>query len=144
MAVATFEVPRQRAYEAETPDPQENRRAPVWPKVGEWALLTLHETREVPEVIAGHRTGEKTYEEYDINFRGFVTLSPETTPSHAIGYNPDGTVRYSVARVPIYHLTQVHLIESDGDFTYEPYPDKILTACSENYTLDTFEHSAAS
>lgn len=94
--------------------------------VGDWVHLT--------RTIDMHRTVVDTpYRmkriEYSLSqlLRAYVELTPLEAKVNPVAIRN---------RAPLFHLSQVHLLEQNGEYMYEPQPNLLLDPMKQDFTIE--------
>lgn len=105
--------------------------------VGDTVLVTryLRRTRQV------ERAGYRMYENHTVEqlLLGYVKLTPDTTPAFEVFTDRKGNETGRLPRMPLYHVAQVTLIESDGEMMYQKNPDMLLIPEWQKFKIEHFD-----
>jgi hypothetical protein len=71
-------------------------------------------------------------------FRGRIARTPESTDETLVSTRKIG-VEPRLPIMPLYHLTEVHLLELDGEWVYQPYNDLLVVPTDKRYHLEHFD-----
>ena len=104
---------------------------------GDWAIVTRWTEHTVDVNRGSYRFKELVVSKQ--LFRGLVEMTPVTTPKFEIFTDLQGRQTGQLPRLPLYHIAQVTLLDTDGEQSYRPYADLLLDPETQNFSVEPFD-----